>query len=145
MPYASFVALLRSSDAPVVMLPQNSFSAARPPISCTSISRISSWLYSGISFGRFCVKPSAPLLRGTIVTFSIGSTCSLSQPMIAWPASWYAMRRFSSCVIRSFFFSIPHSTRSTAAMMSNSSTFSCLRRIAMIAASFTMLQMSAPV
>ena len=85
------------------------------------------------------------MLRGTIVTFSIGSTCSDTQPTIAWPASWYAMRRFSACDITLCFFSMPHSTRSTAPITSSSSTFSWLLRMAMIAASFTMLQMSAPV
>src|SRR6185312_6553709 len=88
------------------------------------------------------VTPSA-IPRGMIETLRTGSAPGVSMPTIAWPPSWYAVRRRSSGLI-STWRSAPSTMRSRASVKSDSSTCSWLRRAASSAASFARLARSAP-
>lgn len=104
----------------------------------------SSLVNSFWSLGVYWAKPSAMLVRGTMVTFSKASVVGNSQPTMAWPASWYATTRFSAGDIALLRFSVPPTTRSTAYSRSAPATIVCLARAACSAASLQTLAMSAP-
>mmetsp|Transcript_23968 Transcript_23968/g.41944 ORF Transcript_23968/g.41944 Transcript_23968/m.41944 type:complete len:239 (+) Transcript_23968:533-1249(+) len=142
--YAIFVTLSRSSEAPVEILPTKSSSAARPARATAILSWMASCGNSMISSGKYCAKPSAPLLRGTIETFNNGSAYWRNQPANAWPDSCMATTFRSFSPIRLFSFTSPPMTRSVARSKSTISTPLALRRAAKIAASLQMLAMSAP-
>mmetsp|Transcript_28504 Transcript_28504/g.67930 ORF Transcript_28504/g.67930 Transcript_28504/m.67930 type:complete len:225 (-) Transcript_28504:701-1375(-) len=95
------------------------------------------------SLGRYCAYPSAPELRGMIVTFRSGSACSRNQPATACPASWCATMLFSSFDMI-LFDSSPPMIRSVALSKSSIVTDSAFRRAATMAASLQTLAMSAP-
>mmetsp|Transcript_46276 Transcript_46276/g.130847 ORF Transcript_46276/g.130847 Transcript_46276/m.130847 type:complete len:211 (+) Transcript_46276:876-1508(+) len=126
------------------MWPTKSSSAARPPRATAILSSTASLENRLISFGRYCAKPSAPLLRGTIETFSRGSACSRNQPATAWPDSCKATVRFSCALIRPFCLGSPPRMRSVACSKSNISTARELRRAAKMAASLHRFAMSLP-
>ena len=143
MPYALFVARSRSFMAPVEMWPVNSSSAARPPMSEHISSSISSLVVICLSSGRYHAAPKA-LPLGTMDTLTSGLACSQNHEMVAWPASWIAMVRFSWAVITFVFFSKPPMMRSTASRKSWRHTVLALRRAAIRAASLHTFAMSAP-
>mmetsp|Transcript_15406 Transcript_15406/g.48575 ORF Transcript_15406/g.48575 Transcript_15406/m.48575 type:complete len:482 (+) Transcript_15406:627-2072(+) len=99
---------------------------------------------SAISRGRYCAKPRAPLLRGTMDTLSRGSACSRNQPITAWPDSCSATVRFSWGLMRLLLLGRPLSTRSVARSKSCISTDGASLLAATIAASLQMFAMSAP-
>src|SRR5438552_3750610 len=78
-----------------------------------------------------------------IETFRTGSAPSVSIPTIAWPPSWYAVRRRSAAVIITCR-SAPSTIRSSASVKSDSPTTSWFRRAASSAASLTRFARSAP-
>mmetsp|Transcript_73173 Transcript_73173/g.188751 ORF Transcript_73173/g.188751 Transcript_73173/m.188751 type:complete len:255 (-) Transcript_73173:1217-1981(-) len=96
------------------------------------------------SSGKYCAKPSAPLLRGTMETLSSGSACCRYQPATAWPDSCSETVCFSSLLMRLLCFSRPPRIRSVARSKSIISMAAALRRAAKIAASLQMFAMSAP-
>ena len=122
---------------------RNSCSAARPPKSEHSSSRICSSLVSCLSSGRYQAAPNA-IPRGTIVTLTSGFAQRSIQLMVACPASWYAMERFSSSVMILFLRSKPPTIRSTASMKSCLVTFFRPPRAAIKAASLQTFAISAP-
>mmetsp|Transcript_123330 Transcript_123330/g.348485 ORF Transcript_123330/g.348485 Transcript_123330/m.348485 type:complete len:300 (+) Transcript_123330:769-1668(+) len=142
--YAILVTLSRSSAAPVEMRPTKSSSAARPPKDTAILSRMASFEYRLISSGKYCAKPRAPLLRGTMETFNKGSACSRNQPAMAWPDSCKATVRLSFSDIMLLCFGRPPSTLSVARSKSCISTTGELLRAAKIADSLQMLAMSLP-
>mmetsp|Transcript_84833 Transcript_84833/g.274184 ORF Transcript_84833/g.274184 Transcript_84833/m.274184 type:complete len:235 (+) Transcript_84833:660-1364(+) len=144
MEYAIFVTLSRSSAAPVDIFPTNSSSAARPPKLTAILSKIASLEKRLISPGRYWAKPRAPLLLGTMETFSSGSACSRNQPTMAWPDSCSATALRSSLLIKLLVFGRPPITLSVARSKSSISTETAVRRAAKMAASLQMLAMSAP-
>mmetsp|Transcript_44601 Transcript_44601/g.135227 ORF Transcript_44601/g.135227 Transcript_44601/m.135227 type:complete len:293 (+) Transcript_44601:371-1249(+) len=144
MEYAILVTLSKSSAAPVEILPTNSSSAARPPRDTAILSKMASFEKRLISPGKYCAKPNAPLLRGTIDTLSSGSACSRNQPTTAWPDSCSATALLSSAFMRLLCFGRPPMTRSVARSKSSISTDAEDRRAAKIAASLQMLAMSLP-
>ena len=95
MPYcvtmarASCVAFSMSLEAPVVISPKMSSSAARPPHS-TAILSLASWrVVRKCSSSSTCiVKPSAPEVRGTIVILETGAEPFCMAATMAWPVSW---------------------------------------------------------
>ncbi len=132
-----------SDSAPVVMSLNTSSSAARPP-SATLIcaSRCCCSKLNRSASGAENVTPSA-WPRGMIETLRTGSAPGVSIPTIAWPASWYAVRRRSSSEIITLR-SAPSTIRSSASVRSSRLTFSCSRRAASSAASLTRFSRSAP-
>src|SRR5580765_995563 len=78
-----------------------------------------------------------------IETLRTGSAPGVSMPTIAWPPSWYAVRRRSSGLINTCR-SAPSTMRSRASVKSDSSTCSWFLRAASSAASFARLARSAP-
>mmetsp|Transcript_84434 Transcript_84434/g.243736 ORF Transcript_84434/g.243736 Transcript_84434/m.243736 type:complete len:294 (+) Transcript_84434:945-1826(+) len=144
MAYAICVTLCKSSAAPVEIFPTRSSSAARPPKLTAILSKITSFEKRLISLGRYWAKPSAPLDRGTMDTFSKGSECSRNQPTIACPDSCMATDRRSSLLIKLFCFGRPPITRSVACSKSCISTLPAFRRAAKMAASLQMFAMSLP-
>ena len=133
----------RSFMAPVEMWPVKSSSAARPPmsehISSSNCSLVVSWRSSGMYHAAPKARP-----RGTMLTLTSGFACWQNHDMVAWPASWRAMERFSSAVITFVFFSRPPMMRSTASRKSCLPTTLLSWRAAMRAASLQTLAMSAP-
>mmetsp|Transcript_83416 Transcript_83416/g.193879 ORF Transcript_83416/g.193879 Transcript_83416/m.193879 type:complete len:255 (-) Transcript_83416:1176-1940(-) len=97
-----------------------------------------------ISSGRYCAKPNAPLLLGTMETFNSGSACSRNQPAMAWPHSCRAMACFSCLLMRLLCFGRPPSTRSVARSKSCISMAGEFLRAAKMAASLQMFAMSLP-
>mmetsp|Transcript_41321 Transcript_41321/g.115408 ORF Transcript_41321/g.115408 Transcript_41321/m.115408 type:complete len:246 (+) Transcript_41321:533-1270(+) len=97
-----------------------------------------------MSAGRYCAKPRAPLLRGTMDTLRSGSACSRNHPAMACPHSCSEMVAFSLGLMSLFSFVRPPITRSLARSKSCISIASTLRRAAKMAASLQMLAMSAP-
>ena len=86
MDLACFVTFSRSLNAPVDMLLNITFSAARPPKAAHISSKICSGLTICLSSGKYHAAPSdCPL--GTIVTFTSGAACSKNQLTVACPAS----------------------------------------------------------
>mmetsp|Transcript_125654 Transcript_125654/g.351911 ORF Transcript_125654/g.351911 Transcript_125654/m.351911 type:complete len:229 (+) Transcript_125654:513-1199(+) len=144
MEYAILVTLSKSSAAPVEILPTNSSSAARPPKATAILSRMASCEKRLISPGKYCAKPNAPLLLGTMDTFSRGSACSKNQPTMAWPDSCKATALLSSLLIKLLCLGKPPSTRSVARSKSSISTAATLRLAAKMAASLQMFAMSLP-
>mmetsp|Transcript_72889 Transcript_72889/g.170999 ORF Transcript_72889/g.170999 Transcript_72889/m.170999 type:complete len:230 (+) Transcript_72889:878-1567(+) len=97
-----------------------------------------------ISAGRYCAKPRAPLLRGTMETLRSGSACSKNQPATACPDSCRATVLFSAGLIKLFCLGSPPRTRSVARSKSCISTDSAARLAPKMAASLQMLAISAP-
>ena len=106
-------------------------------------SSISSFVVIWRSSGRYHAAPRA-FPRGTMDTFISGLACSQNHEMVACPASWMAMVRFSCAVITLVFFSSPPMMRSTASRKSWRQTDSAFLRAAIRAASLHTLAMSAP-
>ena len=125
------------------MCPMKISSAARPPNVAHISSSICSLVVIWRSSGRYHAAPNARPL-GTMVTLISGLACSRNHEMVAWPASWSAMARFSAAVMTFVFFSRPPTIRSIAAKKSSLSTLFFWWRAAIRAASLHTLAMSAP-
>ena len=86
MARACFVTFSKSLSAPVEILSNTTFSAARPPI----VAHISSSICSAVvicrSSGKYQAAPKERPL-GTIVTLTSGAACSSNQLTAACPAS----------------------------------------------------------
>lgn len=130
--YAIFVTFSKSFCAPVVILENVIFSAALPPNVIQILSIICSFVYSFCSLGVYWANPRVKLVLGTIVTFCKTSEFSNNlqyenlkleiskcfpinnksencphHPTRAWPDSWKAITRRSSCVNACDLFSVP--------------------------------------
>uniref|UniRef100_A0A182J5P4 Uncharacterized protein n=1 Tax=Anopheles atroparvus TaxID=41427 RepID=A0A182J5P4_ANOAO len=134
----------KSFWAPVVMRLKVRFSAARPPSAMHILSNSCSREYSFCSFGVYWAKPSARLVRGTMVTFSRTSELGSIQPTSAWPDSWNAITRLSVGERACERFSVPPTNLSTAYSRLRVVTEVWLVRAACSAASLHTLAMSAP-
>ena len=143
MPNALLVARSRSFIAPVEIWPVKSSSAARPPSKAHISSSICSLVVICRSSGKYHAAPSA-CPRGTIDTLTRGLACSQNQEIVACPASWIAMVRFSVAVITFVFFSRPPIILSTASKKSCLLTVLLSCRAAISAASLHTLAISAP-
>ena len=88
--WAILYAFYKSSYAPDVILPKNSFSAHLPANIDTIWCLNSISVYKESSFGKYCAKPSAPLLLGMIVNFNNGYAPSKYHEITPCPHSWTA-------------------------------------------------------
>ena len=83
---ACLVTFSKSDKAPVDIFPKTTCSAARPPKAAHISSNICSVVVRERSSGRYHAAPNERP-RGTIVTFRRGLACSVSQDIVACPAS----------------------------------------------------------
>mmetsp|Transcript_25477 Transcript_25477/g.83866 ORF Transcript_25477/g.83866 Transcript_25477/m.83866 type:complete len:240 (+) Transcript_25477:2033-2752(+) len=152
MPYlvtiarASWVAIFRSEDAPVVTSPspKMSSSATRPPMHTSSLARscLRETLVS--SFSGSCVTMPSAIPRGTMVALWTGCAPSVWSATSAWPPSWYAVSfRFSS-VMTADLRSAPIMMRSLAYSKCACATSLAPSIAALSAATLTRLASSAP-
>ena len=115
--WALLVTFSKSESAPVEILLYTTCSAARPSSVAHISSNSCSVVVSCLSSGRYQAAPSERPL-GTMVTFSSGLACSVSQDIVACPASWMATLLFSEGFIAKLFFSKPPMILSTASRKS---------------------------
>ena len=88
MARASFVACSMSFEAPVVISPNTTSSAARPPVNVAILFSISCLVIRYLSPVSTCiVYPSAPEVRGMIVIFCTGAEWVCIAATRAWPIS----------------------------------------------------------
>ena len=77
------LAFLKSSNAPVVLIPLKTSSAALPPKIHATSSNKSCLCFNSISDGKYCANPNAPFDLGLIVSFSNGFPPFKNHPTIA--------------------------------------------------------------
>ena len=124
-----------SDSAPVLISPNTISSAARPPSATLIFATGPLAVVEAVGVGRG-ERHAERQPRGMIETLRTGSAPGVSIPTIAWPPSWYAVRRRSSALIITCR-SAPSTILSSASVKSAPSTSSWSRRAAVSAASLT--------